>query len=227
MAKVIVGIDYSISSPGIVIFTADDDWTRTKTEFFGFTDVKKNSAMLENLLFYKKDYFKSEQERYDYISTQSMMFINGVVGSNSDVWVAIEGYALGSTKGLVFNIAEATGLMKHKVWQAGYKLRVYEPTAIKKFATGKGNVDKVSMGDSFFASKDEFKPILPVGLADYKSPKADIIDAYWIASLLYTELLLRNGIVRLRDLSEKQIEVFNATSKSNPDNIICRDFVQK
>jgi Holliday junction resolvasome RuvABC endonuclease subunit len=229
MDRLIVGVDYSITSPGVVVFGVDEEWNRTFVKFKGFTEVRKKADLQRELVHYKKDHFSSEEERFDFMSNEVVAFIRECTAHAdcaTDVYVAIEGYALGA-KGLIFNIAEATGLVKHKIWNAGYRMRIYEPGVIKKFATGKGNCDKVGMGDAFIESVDLYKPELSEALPDYESPKGDLVDAYWIAVLLYNELLLRHGIKSIRSYTAKQIEVFNSTSDKKKDNILCREFIHK
>jgi len=226
--NLVVGVDFSITSPGVVAFGVDDNWNVVKTDFMGMTEVKKTSEEQPELIYYKKKDFKSEQERYNYISERIVSFVKGCITYDTKtIWVALEGYAMGA-KGLIFNIAEATGVLKHKLWDLGYNIRIYEPTLIKKYATGVGNSDKVYMGDAFLKVEDSTKPMINDGLREYESPKADIVDAYWIAILLKHELMLRHGVCTLRDITDvKKIEVFNATSKHNKENILCRDFIVK
>ena len=99
----------------------------------------------------------------------------------------MEDYSFGS-KGKVFNIAEATGLFKHKLHQLGIELHTVPPTVIKKFATGKGNADKEMMYKAFVAQgnpelmKWYYDRDVKVG-----SPVSDIVDAYFVAKYGYTE----------------------------------------
>jgi len=224
---VLVGIDYSITSPGVVMLrTYGSDEVVGELSWFGFTSVKKHVASFSDLLVYvKKDMFVSDMERYEFMAKTILDRIKEFA-KDDEVIVAIEGYALGSSNGLIFNIAEATAILKYNIWNAGYKLRVYDIGAIKKFGCGSGNGDKVSMGKAFAVASDCMKPVL-WDLEEYKSPRADIVDAYWIAQMLLVEIHLRKGLVALRSLSEKRIEVFNATSKSNQVNILEREFVEK
>jgi Holliday junction resolvasome RuvABC endonuclease subunit len=136
--------------------------------------------------------------------------------------VAIEGYAF-CAKGKVFNIAEATYALKEKIYENGNKLRIYEPTTIKKFSTEIGNADKEKMNECFIATNHDYVlEHLPSG-----SPREDIIDAFYVCKLLQTELKLRKGLIQLKELSEKQIECFNQASKSNPENILVRKFIER
>ena len=77
------------------------------------------------------------EERYDFISDWAM----DILISNDITDVAIEDYSYGS-QGKVFHIAENTGLLKWKIWQAEIEYKLLAPTVIKKFATGKGNAKK-------------------------------------------------------------------------------------
>lgn len=220
---VIAGIDFSITSPGIVCFKVDESMNVFKSEWFGVAKTQKQIS--PNLIHLKKDLFKSDIQRFiaiaEYIAGSLEKFADGDV----DLYVALEGYAM-NAKGLVFNIAEATGLLKERLWDMGTKLRIYEPTSIKKFAALNGSCDKVFMGEAFDSCGYIHKPMLG-DLPLYESPRADIVDAFWAAQLLLTEMKLRLGLLELKSLKPKQIEVFNATSKAHKDNIMTRDFIVK
>jgi len=62
-------------------------------------------------------------------------------------------------------------------------------------------------------------------LPDYKSPKADVIDAYYILKMLQLELKLRKAKISLSDLPEYIIKVFNRVTKSRPINILATPFL--
>ena len=46
------------------------------------------------------------------------------------------------SRGKVFNLAENTGLLKHKLWKHNIEVILQSPSSIKKFATTKGNANK-------------------------------------------------------------------------------------
>lgn len=224
---IIAGIDFSISSPGVVVLKCDDTTLEVlDCKYKGYTDVQKTKALDVNLELYKKVSFDSDIRRFDFISNDITAFVSSFISENEEVYIGIEGYAMGATKGLVFNIAEATGMLKLKLWSLGHKIRIYDPNSIKKFATGKGNADKVVMGDFFINDNVSHKPNL-THLKDYESPKGDIVDAYWISKLLLTEIMIRHGLLSLKDLPLKTIEIFNQTSKTNKENLLVRDFICK
>ena len=101
--------------------------------------------------------------------------------------LALEGYAYNST-GRVFNIAEATGILKFKLYQSAIPVDIYEPSKVKKFYTGKGNADKVSMYNQFV--KETGIPLHTVMTPNkvLGSPVTDIIDSYAICKMLHSQL---------------------------------------
>jgi len=217
----ICGIDYSISSPAVVKAELDDNYEIKGIEYLSFSSTKKQCKLDENIVHNAKKDFRNDMERFQFLRDK----VEGFIYNGDDpTYIAIEGYAMGGM-GKVFNIAEATVLTKSMIYDHGTPLRIYTPSAIKKFATSNGTAGKVTMFKQFL---EEESPFLQLNhLDELKNPQEDIIDAYWIIRLLQTELKLREGIITLRELNSKQIEVFNAVSKSNPQNILVRGFIQK
>ena len=217
----ICGIDYSISSPAVVKAELDEKFNIVSLDYMSFSSTKKNCKLDENLHYNNRKDFRNDMERFQFLRDKCESFI---YGGDIPEYVAIEGYAMGGM-GKVFNIAEATVLTKIMIYDHGTPLRIYTPSMIKKFATSKGDAGKVSMFDYFNKEHQNFLDLSH--LQDRKNPQEDIIDAYWIMMLLQTELKLRYGIIQLRELSRKKIEVFNAVSKSQPQNILVREFITK
>jgi len=217
----ICGIDYSISSPAVVKAELNDDLDIVSIDYMSFSSTLKNCKLDERLHHNAKKNFRNDMDRFYFLKNKVEGFI---YGGDIPEYIAIEGYAMGAN-GKVFNIAEATMLTKSMIYDKGTPLRIYTPSAIKKFATGKGNANKEAMFKQF---NNDSHPFLDLShLQDLKNPQEDIIDSYFIMKLLQTELKLRFGIMNLKELSQKQIEVFNAVSKSNPTNILVTDFLQK
>lgn len=93
--------------------------------------------------------------------------------------VFIEGYAYAS-KGVVFHIGENTGILKNRLWSADICYHELSPPSIKKFATGKGNANKMAMYQSFVEETElDISSIIPCNEGD--SPMSDIIDSYYVA----------------------------------------------
>ena len=63
-------------------------------------------------------------------------------------YVALEGYAYGAS-GNNFDIGEFVGYIKTMIYLAHIPMRIYDPNSIKKFATGRGVADKLTMYEFF------------------------------------------------------------------------------
>jgi hypothetical protein len=130
-----------------------------------------------------KEYF-SEQERYDNIAE---FFLNKIPLRPKIPQVFIEDYSFGST-GRVFHIAENCGLLKYKLWEIGLKFTTIAPSAIKKFATEKGNADKQKMYDTFLEETGQNLIQFYSKTGTLSSPVTDIVDSYYIAKYGFSTL---------------------------------------
>jgi hypothetical protein len=219
----ISAIDYSINSPGIITAILDKNLDVINYDFLGFTSVAINSKN-KNIKHYHKDekkrkFFSNSIEKNLWFVNQIMEFVN------DSEYVAIEGYSFAS-KGVVFNIAESTMLMKFHMYNSGISIRVYDPKTIKMFATNNGNAKKEEMVECYNKLEEKIDfGFLPEELRD-GNPKGDLVDAFFILKLLQTELKLRYGLIELKTLTLKQIEIFNRTTKKNPNNILSTDFLK-
>lgn len=217
---IIGSMDYSISSPGLVKFVLDKDFNIEEKSYKGFCQVKRFEG--KNIIYYniKKD-FKDDLQRKIWLKDQIFEFLN-----QCD-YISMEGYSYNST-GLVFDIAEGCGIIKKALYERGIKLRIYDPPSIKKFATNHGNADKIRMEEEYEKLDDKFDLKLPL-VKDKVSgnPKDNLVDAFFICKLLHLELKIRHGIVLLKDLDLKKIEIFNQISKKNPENLLTRPFIEK
>lgn len=184
-----VGIDYSITSPAIAIHIGQE-WSFNNCSFYFRTTKKKYVGISSRVVFgtLEEDYITMEERYYNitqWVRTSLKSQILECNFSNTDIF--IEGYSFGS-RGNVFDIGENTGVLKHHLWKDGHNVKIFSPSEIKKFATGKGNSDKMKMSEAFKAetSFDMEKHLL---CSEGKSPASDIIDAYFIAKLgFYTKL---------------------------------------
>jgi Holliday junction resolvasome RuvABC endonuclease subunit len=178
---VVAGIDYSMTSPAICIHDGDE-WYYDNCKFFYI--VNKEKLLIE------KDQYKSclypewdtNIQRFDNLGSWS---INILTSHNVDV-VYIEGYAFGAS-GLVFNMAENGGILKHKIWMSGIPMDVVPPTTIKKFATGKGNANKEKMHASFIEETGvDVRKAIDIPNKSW-NPVSDIVDAYYIAKYAFAQ----------------------------------------
>jgi Holliday junction resolvasome RuvABC endonuclease subunit len=185
---IIAGVDYSLTSPSICVHKGDD-WSVDNCSFYYL--VKKVNFISAHKQFHGslyEDYF-NDCHRFNNLSKWSM----GVIGYGIDI-VGIEGYAFGAT-GRVFQIAENAGLLKYKLWSAGIKFNVPAPAEIKKYATGKGNSNKIAMYEHFKKETGlDLFLILNITNLNMWNPISDIVDAYFIAK--YEHKKWKEGLLK-------------------------------
>ena len=168
----IAGLDYSMTSPAMCL--SNYDFNYENCIFSYLTTSKKYDVQFGNITGKLLDYSYNIQ-RYDLIAIHflDMMLDYGVQKCY------IEGYSMGS-KGRIFDIAENTGIFKHSAWRFGIDVITVAPTAIKKFATGKGNANKEKMQDAFINETGvNLKEQLNMTEKQW-NPSSDIIDAYYV-----------------------------------------------
>ncbi len=216
------GIDNSKNSPGVVKFTIDNDFKIIDQDYLGLVinpnkkpkQLNDKCLVLEN---FKK--FLNDYDKINFMSSNIIEFVNDCE------YVAFEDYAY-SGSGSVFDIAESTGVLKYLLYNRNIPLRFYAPTLIKMFGTTNGGADKTLVINKY---KELGNPLnLPENhLKEKDHPFEDIVDAYFITKLLYTELAIRKGFIKLHELNEQQIRPFNHISDSSKVNLLSLDFIQK
>lgn len=186
----IVGIDYSMTSPAICVCSGDFKYENCK--FIFVTGTKKYAQIFnEQIEGISAISYKNNIERFANLSELTYDFIFSSWPDDedsSDVSIGLEGYAFGA-KGQVFNIGENTGILKHRLtYIEDWNIDVHAPTVVKKFATGRGNATKEDMYEAFTKETG-------VNLGDIlnqstspkvSSPINDIVDSYYIAKLQYS-----------------------------------------
>jgi hypothetical protein len=183
MTRKIIGIDYSLTTPAICVCNGNFEFKNCR--FYYLTNVNKYSG---DWIKSKFDYwlingrlhlpYTSQVQRHDQISDWAY----DIVGDSIDN-IFIEGYSYGS-KGLVFNLAENMGILKHKLYKANKKFEVIVPGVIKKNATGKGNADKLKMYEQFV--KDTGVDLMKIyEQKKLNNPVTDIVDSFYIVKAGY------------------------------------------
>ena len=190
-----IGIDYSLSSPGVCVNTSEGEFKYEDCTFYFLTNTKKYDAtfcrpFVTNFKYIGTAHkpYTSEPERYSQIAdwvvdiikkhTKEYQTKHGYFYWPGDAPIQIEDYSYGST-GRVFHIAENLGLLKYKLkMECGWDYNLIPPSVIKKFATGKGNANKELMIDAF--EKDTGTNLTQVFDTTSKSPVSDVADAYFI-----------------------------------------------
>lgn len=179
----IAGIDYSLNGPAICVFNGSK-FTFKDCKFYYLTDIKKNIGLFNNNIHGEefKDY-SNECERYDTISEWVLKIVLGCEQ------IALEGYAYGA-QGRVFHIAENTGILKYKLYQASMPLEIVQPSHVKKLATGKGNADKLKMYEAFIKETGvPLKDIISPNKKEIGNPVSDLVDSYYICKTLFNQLI--------------------------------------
>lgn len=215
-------MDYSISKPGLCKFILDNNLDIEEKYYLTMTETKKYERKDCVIHYNTKKDFIDDIERKLWVEEEIFNFLN-----NCD-YVALEGYAF-AAKGLIFDIAEGCGIAKRRLYKRGIKLRIYDPSSIKKFATNMGNADKIHMEEDYEKCIDKFDlSFLPM-VREGKSgnPKDNVVDAFFICKLLQLELKIRHGLILLKDLDLKKIEIFNKVSKKYPESLLTRSFIER
>lgn len=168
-----------MTCPAITIINRDGPFEFDRCQLHYIADkVEKN--VLPNVKSVRLPDYNSNEERFDIISNWAVAAIQTTI-QQDPVELFMEGYAMGG-KGRVFEIAENTGLVKYKLWKLGHDIKLFPPTVVKKFATGKGNSDKNQMYEAFLQRTK-------IPLMQYYQPKAksvgspvgDLVDSFYIA----------------------------------------------
>jgi hypothetical protein len=172
-----------MTSPAICLY-GDGEWSiRFLTQSDRFLGQRKYKSKLGIILVTGDPYkeHNSPEERFDNISEWAMACIDDPNGK-----IVIEDYAMGS-KGKVFHIAENCGLLKYKLWREGFKFNTIPPSALKKFATGKGNSDKDAMHKQFVFDTgiDLMFDMMPKA-KNCASPVSDVVDAFYLTRYAQT-----------------------------------------
>lgn len=159
---------------------SDGSPTWEDSRVFFVTQTKKYAGDFANCTGVLQPEWSTQEERFDFLAD---FFVSKMEPSDR---VLIEGYAI-AAKGRVFHIGENTGLLKHSMWKKGIEFVVAPPSAIKKHATGKGNVDKSSMNDAF-VKLTGYDLRGAMGLTgDSWNPSSDVIDSFFAMKLLAEE----------------------------------------
>jgi hypothetical protein len=185
MTQPLVGIDFSITCPCLCFWDAGKvPFCWGGCHFSYLINKKKFERFCGQLRGYPHAPFSSNEERYENITSWAISQVS--LGSV----VFLEGYSFGSRAGMLFNIAELTGLLKHKLFKAQIDFELVPPTTVKKFATGKGNARKEVMYESFYKETGfDLLKELNIKVAG-TNPESDIVDSYFLAKYGYQKVFV-------------------------------------
>lgn len=155
-----------------------------------------------------------------YILSDLMRFSNDWF-LRGNIIIAIEGYAYGGSE--VVGLAEVTGIIKWTLHQSGCAIRTHDPQSVKMWA-GKGNYTKEQMLERYLK---EFPDLHPSLMDTKLCPAFDIVDAFFLKTMMEWEVKVRIDPRYLEKLNDRQLQIFNRVTKSNPVNLLNRPFLAK
>lgn len=132
---------------------------------------------------------------------------------------AFEGYAMGAV-GRTFLIGETQGLLRYEAYQRGL-VRLYDIQGIKIFGCDNGGAKKEEMLQAYYEHGRDEAHALDI---PFENITDDLCDAWWIATMLYTEIQLRHGNVELKDLKARRRQFFLRVTDKDPVNVLAREF---
>lgn len=186
-SKTAIGIDYSMTCPAVCVYST------AAVRFWYAHETKVVTTPVLDC--YQLSKSGSTTERATRLARKVLDWLDTAAPNCREV--SIEDYAFAAT-GRVFHIGENTGILKYFFETEAIVYHPIPPTVIKKFATGKGNADKIKMTAAFLEAYPDaqewalrFFPRSPDGAQEpckwAKSPLADLADAYWIARYAYNQ----------------------------------------
>lgn len=222
----ILGCDLSLNHGAVVELTDG-----SLTNFWYYTDIAgaaKRSKRAERMPKWKT---KDRQIK----SVQRLAWIENYLDKSVFVpaapeYVGIEDYALDAAHGGHYQ-GEVGGIARILCWFRGYKTRLHDPVTVKMFGALKGTADKDTVervvneryGVDF---GDMNPPKAPKAKNQNRQTSQDLCDAFVIAQMVWTEVLLREGSLKLSELHEKELRVFNRVTKAHPVNLLDREWIE-
>jgi Holliday junction resolvasome RuvABC endonuclease subunit len=141
--------------------------------------------------------------------------------------VAVEDYAFAAQGAGRHSVGEAGGVARLALWDAGVPYRLHEPGTPKLFAAHNGNANKAQMKGAVLERWGyDFDRFDQGGSSKDTTTSEDLADASALAQLCHLEVELREGRATLEGRHEKEIHVFNRTTKAFPENVLARSWIQ-
>lgn len=214
----VLGMDMALNHSGFV--TLDDYhnilwWGYTTDKA---THVKQNGTRMQIP--------KPENKDANQFSLWRLLWwqkiIGDVIACQEPSYVGIEDYAF-STRGMPHLKGELGGVARLAAINNGAKLRLHDPTSIKMYIAHNGLAKPETVAGAVFERWPETKKAWD-GETDLV--KQDLAVAYAIARMVLDEIMLRMGKLQLKDFHEKEVQVWNRTTKAYPVSILGREFLR-
>jgi len=147
-------------------------------------------------------------------------YLLNVIAERNPTHICIEDYAL-SGKGMVHHIGELGGVARIASVMSGAKLRLHDPVTLKMYVAHNGAAKPEEMEESVYKRwpKTKIWSQLPT------EARLDLVVGYALCRVLLDEINLRSGKLRLDTLDPKEIQAFMRVTKSNPVNLLGREFI--
>ncbi len=221
----IIGIDLSLNHAGLVQLDAGGrvvwwDWV---------TDVRAASDRGGRGVYLPRP--KSEDKEQGSLERLVWWekYISELFVERDPFYVGIEGYAFRAEGNAAYQIGELGGLVRLAALHVGAKLRCPDPMSVKMFGASRGNATGAEVADAVRAMTGGLfvaaNPPQKAGKKQNALPEEDLSAAWVVAQMVWTELQLRAGSMRLDQLGEKQLQVFNRCTKSQPINLLARTWL--
>ena len=176
----VIGIDYSVNCPAICHLTGiPGDRARW---FVHYRKIDGNSYPdLGHEFELTRSTTKDEISRFVELAN----WASGIIRAADPDLIIIEDYGF-SASGRMTQLAENTGILKAKLHEnfPGLPVQLVAPTAMKKFATTKGNADKKMVWEAFikvFPDYSNRQTLCHPKAKTVGSPMNDIADSYFLA----------------------------------------------
>lgn len=209
----VLGIDASLNHSGLVLCDEDGllDYHYI-TERAGDAKAGGDKATRWKAL-NTKDKHRKALYRLDWMSDRMADLIMHFQPTH----IVLEGYAF-DTHG-AHQMGELGGMLRLMTWRSRIPQRWHDPLTVKMFAAHKGNASKAEVQQ---AVADRWGIDFS---ATGKQGCEDLADAYVLATMGVTEVMLRDGRLLMSDLHPKEVQVFNRTTKTAPISVLGREWL--
>jgi len=184
----VLGIDYSISSPGLCLYNGDTYqwWVKYLPKGKEFT------SPANNVTFTPYPDVEGIPRYLGLTNWVEQVLADNILSSYPIKYVWMEDYAFGAN-GRLTQLAENAGILKarlHQNWPT-ICFKTIAPGTLKKFATGSGHAKKEQMWESFVKDYPDAvgwpKIVFPKSKSlKIPSPLNDLADAFYLARYGYS-----------------------------------------